>query len=146
MTASDTATSTDSMRPRPHASVETAFLPPDVVLFDDRHGEIHHLNASASAVWLMIDGELTVDDVADELSEIFSVPTDQIRPDVDTAIDDFRSRGLLDGSARADDPGSDRSAVADVEPSGADPSGDEVSDGESDVSPRLEIVGRPPDT
>lgn len=91
-----TSTPVAAESPGPHPSVETAFLVPEVVLFDDRHGEVHHLNASASAVWMMIDGSSTMDEIAVELSEIFSVPVDRTRSDVATAIEDFRSRGLLD--------------------------------------------------
>ena len=135
MTTSETTSMIGSVRPRPHATVETAFLPPDVVLFDDRHGELHHLNPSASAVWLMLDGELSIDEVAGELSDIFSVPRDEIRPDVEAAVEDFRGRGLLDGSAH---PSEASSAAA--------PADDAAPDDVRDVSPRLEIVGRPPDT
>ena len=42
--------------PRPHPAVETAYLAPEVVLWDGRHHQVHHLNPSASAVWLCIDG------------------------------------------------------------------------------------------
>ena len=140
MTAAGTTTAPDSMRPRPHGSVETAFLPPEVVLFDDRHGELHHLNPSASAVWLMLDGELSVDEVAAELSDIFSVPPGEILPDVEAAVEDFRGRGLLDGSAHPIEPGSPPAPTGDVA------SDDAAPDDAEDVSPRLEIVGRPPDT
>jgi len=84
-------------RPRPHPAVETAFLAPEAVLFDTRHHQVHHLNPSASAVWLCIDGELTPDQIATELSEIFEVPREVIRPDVDDAISEFVRLGLLDG-------------------------------------------------
>ena len=126
----DTIETTGSTVPQPHHAVETAFLPPEAVLFDDRHGEIHHLNPSASAVWLLLDGELSVDEVAGELSEIFPVPFDQLRGDVVAAVDDFRARGLLDGTP-----------AADVSTALGDP------EGRSDVDVRrLEVAPRPPDT
>jgi len=83
-------------RPRPHPSVETAFLAPEAVLYDMRHHQVHHLNPSASAVWLLIDGVASAAEIATELSEIFSAPYDVVRADVATAIDDFHARGLLD--------------------------------------------------
>ena len=88
-------------RPRPHPSVETAYLAPEAVLYDMRHRQVHHLNPSASAVWLLIDGEASADDIATELSEIFSAPYDIVRPDVAAAIDDFSARGLLDAGEEA---------------------------------------------
>jgi hypothetical protein len=126
----DTAGAQGSSIPRPHQSVETAYLPPEAVLFDDRHGEIHHLNLWASAVWLLLDGELSVEEVADELSEIFSSPGDRMRTDVAEAVDDFRRRGLLDGTTST--PEEPRVAVV-TDTSDADPQ-------------RLDVLPRPPDT
>lgn len=84
-------------RPRPHPAVETAFLAPEAVLWDTRHQQVHHLNPSASAVWLLIDGELTADQIARELCDIFGAEFDAVRPDVDDAIAEFVRRGLLVG-------------------------------------------------
>lgn len=81
----------------PHPAVETAFLSPEAVLWDSRHERVLHFNRSASAVWLCVDGELTADQIAMELSEIFEVPIDVIRPDVDKALADFVELGLLAG-------------------------------------------------
>jgi len=94
-------------RPQPHPSVETAFLPPEAVLWDGRHHQVHHLNPSASAVWLLIDGELSADEIAAELCDIFGTEYSVVRPDVDDAIAEFARRGLLVGGDRPqghDDP------------------------------------------
>jgi len=91
-----------SVHPAPHPAVETAFLAPEAVLFDDRHGEIHRLNPSAAAVWLLLDGEQSIVDVAAELSDIFGVPEPVILPDVETTVSDFRRRGLLAGADRGE--------------------------------------------
>jgi hypothetical protein len=111
-----------------------AFLAPEAVLFDDRHGEIHHLNPSASAVWLLIDGELSIEEIVDELSEIFGVPESELLPDVETIVEDFRTRGLLVGGETVpSDPGQlDRS----------DRSGE--SDEVAEPALRLETLARPP--
>jgi len=88
---------------RPHPSVETAFLAPEAVLWDGRHGQVHHLNPSASAVWLLIDGESSADRIAAELSDIFGTDYAVVRPDVDEAIAEFARRGLLVGGDQADE-------------------------------------------
>ena len=88
--------------PRPHPAVETAFLAPEVVLWDSRRHRVHHFNPSASAVWLCIDGQLTADQIATELSEIFETPREVIRPDVDDAIAEFVRLGLLAGEGESE--------------------------------------------
>ncbi len=93
------STVTTQEPPRPHPAVETAFLAPEVVLWDGRHQRVHHFNPSASAVWLFVDGKLTADQIATELSEIFETPQDAIRPDVDDALAEFLRLGLLDDNA-----------------------------------------------
>lgn len=111
------------LRPWPHPAVETAFLAPEAVLFDDRHGEVHHLNPSASAVWLMLDGARSIAEIATELSAIFDVPESVMMPDVTAIVSDFRRRGLLNGADR---------------PASETQTGDEVSQ-------RIETLQRPPD-
>jgi hypothetical protein len=91
-----------SAKPAPHDAVQTVFLAPEAVLFDGRHGGIHHLNRSASAVWSLLDGEQTIVDVAAALGDIFSVPESEILPDVETIVADFRHRRLLAGVDRSE--------------------------------------------
>jgi hypothetical protein len=91
---------TDStlLRPAPHPAVDTAFLENQAVLFDDRTGKVFELNPSASAVWLLLDGQLTVADVAAELHELMGVPLETLGDDVELAVMDFAHQGLLVGT------------------------------------------------
>ena len=124
--------------PRPHPAVETAFLAPEAVLWDGRHHQVHHLNPSASAVWLFVNGELTADQIASELSEIFNSPREAIRPDVDNALSEFVRLGLLDGDGDSDGDASPEEANDGVHHR-HDQAG-EVSDDE-----RVVVLARPPD-
>jgi hypothetical protein len=81
--------------PAPHPAIETAYLAPEAVLYDERTGRVYRLNPSASAVWLLLDGTADADAVAGDISEIFEVPLEQVRPDVATAIEEFAAQGLL---------------------------------------------------
>jgi hypothetical protein len=54
-----------------------------------------HLNPSASAVWTLLDGTQPLAGVAAELAGMFQTPVDVIRPEVEAAVADFDSRGLL---------------------------------------------------
>ncbi len=89
---------TISQRPKPHPAIDTAFLHNQAVLFDDRTGQVHELSPSASAVWLLVDGELSLDDVAAALHELVNVPFETLRADAETAVEDFAARGLLEGT------------------------------------------------
>ena len=79
----------------PHPSVETAVLEPEVVLYDARHGRVHHLNQTASAVWLALDGERSTSAIARLLAALFGGSVDAVSADVESALDSFASLGLL---------------------------------------------------
>ena len=80
--------------PTRHPAVETAVFETEVVVYDDRSGMVHHLNPSASAIWLLLDGQ-PVEAVVDTLSQATGVPRDDIRRDVVRAIADLRDAELL---------------------------------------------------
>lgn len=88
-------TGPDPVVPRPHPAVTSVYLPPDGVLYDERTGQVYRLNPSAAAVWMLLDGSADVDAVAAEISTVFEVPVEQVRPDVQTAVDQFAGQGLL---------------------------------------------------
>jgi hypothetical protein len=111
--------------------METAFLAPEAVVWDSRRHQVHHLNPSASAVWLCIDGDQTADQITTELSEIFETPQEVIRPDVDDALAEFARLGLID----TDDESAvdtDHESVDDVPPAAPDDHG-------------VVVLARPPD-
>jgi len=85
--------------PAPRRAVETAFAPPQVVVLDGADGRVFELSPSASAVWLLIDGEHSCAEIANDLSQITGAPADQLLADVANAVDDFASNRLL----RSDD-------------------------------------------
>ncbi len=87
--------------PQPRSGIETAFLAPEAVLLDTVTGTSHHLNAGASAVWMLLDGSGDVEDVARELAELFDRPVGGMIEEVRTAVADFAARGLLAGTSPA---------------------------------------------
>ena len=129
---------TSDDRPQPHPAVETAFLAPEAVLWDGRHRQVHHLNPSASAVWLLIDGELSADQIAAELCDIFGTEYAVVRPDVDDAIAEFAGRGLLVG-------GTDEHEHHDHEHEGAAVGHDQLHGDPSAAPAGVTPLARPPD-
>ena len=66
----------------------------EVVVYDDRSGVVHHLNPSASAIWLLLDGR-PLGAIIDTLQETTGVPRNDLGPDVVGAITAFRDADLL---------------------------------------------------
>ncbi len=89
---------------RPHPNIETAFVGNEAVLLNVDSGEVFALNPSASAVWLLLDGELPATAIADDLADIVGLPRSALLPDVEAAIDRFAQQGLLEPPAPLDDP------------------------------------------
>lgn len=86
----------DHARPTRHPSIETALFGSEAVLYDERSGTVHHLNPSACAVWLLLDGR-SIGDVVAGLAERTGLPRTEIGPDVLRAIADLDEAGLLEG-------------------------------------------------
>lgn len=84
----------DQDRPARHPSVETAVLGTEAVLYDERSGMVHHLNASACAIWMLLDGRPVLD-IVRTLSRTTGVPPADIRRDVLQAISELGAAGLL---------------------------------------------------
>lgn len=87
--------------PQADPAVLTRVLDGEAVLFDSRTGTVTHLNPSASAVWMLLDGTQPLPGVVSELAGIFDAPLEVILPDVAAAVADFGARGLLMTNDRA---------------------------------------------
>jgi PqqD family protein of HPr-rel-A system len=84
----------DQDRPIRHPSIETAVFGTEAVLYDERSGRVHYFNASACAIWLLLDGR-PVAEIVDTLAQTTAFPPDEIRRDVLQAIDQLEAVGLL---------------------------------------------------
>lgn len=94
-----TAPTSGSSGYRARRDVHTVFLPPEAVLLDERTGDIHRFNASASAVWMLLDGQESTAEIAEELAEIFGATPEDLVSDIEAAIADFSECHLLDEAA-----------------------------------------------
>jgi PqqD family protein of HPr-rel-A system len=81
-------------RPVRDPSIETAVFGSEAVLYDERSGMVHHLNASACAVWTLLDGR-PIGEIIAALSANTGLAQDRIRGDVLQVIVDLGSAGLL---------------------------------------------------
>jgi hypothetical protein len=67
----------------------------DLSLYDARAERVVVLNATASDIWRLADGEHTVDDIVDLLAGAYSIAAEDIRADVEQAITSLVDDGVL---------------------------------------------------
>jgi hypothetical protein len=53
------------------------------------------LNPTALALWELCDGETGVDEMVDAVAELFSLPSQQARSDVEAALGDMVALGVI---------------------------------------------------
>jgi PqqD family protein of HPr-rel-A system len=88
-------------QPRAVDDVETAVFEGDVVVYHESTGRVHQLNSTAGAVWLLCDGETSVEAMAVELGEIYAMAPDDLVEGIHQALNQIADTGLLDGAAAA---------------------------------------------
>lgn len=86
-----------AMKPKVREDLAVVELDGEAVIYDDRNGELHHLNPTATVVFSLLDGTATVKELAGDISEAFGVPADQVETQVRALIREFRKAELLDG-------------------------------------------------
>lgn len=67
----------------------------DISLYDPTSERVVVLNATASDIWRLCDGEQTLDEIIDLIAKAYEQQPDEIRPHVNTTIDQFRDEGFL---------------------------------------------------
>lgn len=91
---------TDDAHPTPKVRDELVFrsLDDEWVVYDPHGQQLHVMNRTAAIVWLCCTGELTLDDIAGQVSRAFDdqVPLDQVERDVTRVLDEFAEKGLLE--------------------------------------------------
>ncbi len=86
-------------RPRVREDLTVVELDGEAVIYDERSGELHHLNPSATLVFGLLDGTATVRELAAEVADAFGVPADQVESEIRALIRRLRSLGLMNGRA-----------------------------------------------
>jgi PqqD family protein of HPr-rel-A system len=72
------------------------------ILHDERSGQVHILNASATRVWDLCAGRPTVSELVADLARSYGMPVDAVREDVLALLADLRTRGLLESPEHPD--------------------------------------------
>lgn len=85
------------IKPRVRDDLTAAELDGEAVVYDDRTGEVHHLNPTATVIYSLCDGTSTIRKMSSELAGAFAVPADEVERQVRALLRQFRKAGLLDG-------------------------------------------------
>lgn len=65
------------------------------VVWDVDSGRVAHLDATANAIWQVIDGEATVDDLVDDVAAAFGADRDRVADDVRRLLDSLAADGFV---------------------------------------------------
>jgi len=89
----DGAMTASGPAPRPRPDLQWVELDGEVVVYDD--GVLHKLDPIATVVWKALDGVTTLDELADELAEVYGADREQVLADVRAWVAVARSQRLL---------------------------------------------------
>lgn len=82
--------------PRRRTDLALVELDGEAVIYDERTGNLHHLNSTATLVFHLLDGRTSIEDVAREIAEVVAVPAVEIRRQIDDVVSTFGQAGLLE--------------------------------------------------
>lgn len=86
----------EAFAPKRRSDVAAAEVDGEVVLYDERSGELHVLNPTAGLVWARCDGTASLADMIDELAAAFSVDRRRVAHDVMAVVRHLDGLGLLE--------------------------------------------------
>jgi len=84
--------------PRARTDLTVVELDGEAVVYDERTQTLHHLNATATVVFTLLDGTAHADELAEEIADCTGLQQDEVLHDVKKAIDTFAEAGLLEAS------------------------------------------------
>ena len=86
-----------AMRPRVRADLAVVELDGEAVVYDERSSQLHLLNPTATLVFKLCDGSVTVKELAADMADVFSVPVQDVEREIRALLRGFRKTHLLDG-------------------------------------------------
>jgi len=84
-----------SQIPLPNAQFRVENIDGETLLYHVGETRTVYLNDTASLIWNLCDGTRTIDDIVELLEESYPDAAGQIRPDVQSAVDNFVDNGAM---------------------------------------------------
>ena len=85
-------------RPGADKSIVSVTLDGEVTIYDPRKDVTHLLNEQASVIWSLCDGERTVDQIVDDVSIVYEVPTETVRDEFVRVVKKYVKIGVMQAS------------------------------------------------
>jgi PqqD family protein of HPr-rel-A system len=87
--------------PRVRTDLTVVVLDGEAVIYDEESGDVHHLNPTATLVFQMLDGAVTVAELADDVAAVFELEPAEATAQVQALVDELADAGLIDGMPAA---------------------------------------------
>ena len=87
--------SSDPIYPPPNDSVSIHAVDDELIIFDDRSKQLARMNQTATNIWRLHEENLSVDEIAQELSQFYGVTKETVLPDVVQALTEWQEMGIL---------------------------------------------------
>ncbi len=102
-------------RPKARTDLTVVELDGEAVIYDEITADIHHLNPTATVVFSLLDGTVTIDELAGEVSAAYGMPPHRVRDEIAELVRSLAGSRLLVGF----EPDPDAVSDAEEEPSSA---------------------------
>ena len=88
-----------SMIPAPRSSIVESeeLLGEELFLYDQASGAVHTLSSGAAMIWMLCDGARDLASITEEIRSASQISTELILPQVQEAVAQFQTLGLLEG-------------------------------------------------
>ncbi|HZA41031.1 MAG TPA: HPr-rel-A system PqqD family peptide chaperone [Actinomycetota bacterium] len=86
---------TAPIKPRIREDLTTVELDGEAVIYDDRTGDLHHLNSTATIVAKLCDGSATIRELAIDIAYAFQLPEDDVEKQIRSLLRKLRRADLL---------------------------------------------------
>ena len=83
------------MTPKVRSDVTVQNVGDESLVLDMESGQIHQLNATAAWILEQCNGERTVDSIASDFADIFSLELDDATNDVNAVIEQLSQAGII---------------------------------------------------
>jgi PqqD family protein of HPr-rel-A system len=85
-------------RPRVREDLTVVELDGEAVIYDDRNGDLHRLNQTATLVFSLLDGSATVEELARDISKAYGMEDEEVIAQVRELAAKLAASHLLKGT------------------------------------------------